>query len=142
MILENIFEQKEDDYYRPIRAGNFYSNNYIEYESNGDSSKRISVKEYLNEIKPYLRDMIIDLQKSDAWKIQLTMSINFICSKDVDEESAIHTNSDNIEIMAYDEANEVIEELFDSLFSRYQVGLKTSMKGSDYITLKGTLHER
>ena len=63
MILENIFEQKEDDYYRPIRAGNFYSNNYIEYESNGDSRKRISVKEYLNEIKLELRDMIIDLQK-------------------------------------------------------------------------------
>ena len=62
MILENIFEQKEDDY-RPIRAGNFYSNNYIEYESNGDSRKRISVKEYLNEIKLELRDMIIDLQK-------------------------------------------------------------------------------
>ena len=142
MILENIFEQKEDDYYRPIRAGNFYSNNYIEYESKGDSSRKRIVKEYLNEIKLYLRDVIIDLQKSDAWKIQLTMSINFICSKDVDEESAIHTNSDNMEIMAYDEANEVIEELFNSLFSRYQVGLKTSMKGSDYITLKGTLHER
>ena len=35
--------------------------------------------------------------------------------------------SDNIKIMTYDEADEVIEELFESLFDRYQIGLETSM---------------
>ena len=30
-------------------------------------------------------------------------------------------------------ANEVIEELFQSLISRYQIGLETSMKDSDWI---------
>ena len=38
-------------YYKPIRVGNFWNNNYIEYESNGDINKNLSVKEYLNEIK-------------------------------------------------------------------------------------------
>ena len=57
--------------------------NCIEYESNGERNKNLSVKEYLSEIKPYFRDIIINLQKSDTWKIQLTIAINFIRSKDV-----------------------------------------------------------
>ena len=40
--------------------------------------------------------------------------------------------SDNIKIMTYDEADEVIEELFESLFHRYQIGLETSMWGIDF----------
>ena len=35
--------------------------------------------------------------------------------------------------MIYDKADEVIKELFESLLHRYQIGLKTSMKGSDFI---------
>ena len=35
--------------------------------------------------------------------------------------------------MPYDNVSEVINELFESLLSRYQVGLKTSMRGSDLI---------
>ena len=29
--------------------------------------------------------------------------------------------------------NEIVKKLFGSLLSRYQVGLETTMKGSDYI---------
>ena len=29
----------------------------------------------------------------------------------------MHSKSDNIEVLAYDDANEVIEELFESIFS-------------------------
>ena len=67
------------------------------------------LKEHLNEIKSYLRDIIIDLQKSGWCKIQLTMLTNFIFSKDVDEEHGTHTKSDNTEIMAYDDGNKFIE---------------------------------
>ena len=44
-----------------------------------------------------------------------------------------HSKRDNIEIMINDKTDEVIEKLFQSLFSRYQIGLETSMKGSDFI---------
>ena len=76
----------EDDYYIPKPVGNF-GNNYIEYESSGDRSKKLSVKEYLDKIKPYLRDIITILEKSDSWKSQLTIAITFISSKDADDES-------------------------------------------------------
>ena len=39
----------------------------------------------------------------------------------------------NIEYLPCDNVNEVVNELFESLLSRYQIGLKTSMKESDFI---------
>ena len=45
-------------------------------------------------------------------------------SKDNDEERVMYSS---------DKVHEVIEELFQSLLSRYQIGLETSMKGSDFI---------
>ena len=35
--------------------------------------------------------------------------------------------------MVYDNADEVIEELFKSVLSRYQIGFEKSMRGSDFI---------
>ena len=43
-----------------------------------------------------------DLKKSDIWGIWLTMALNFISSKDNDEECIMHSKSDNIEIMVND----------------------------------------
>ena len=76
--IRTLFEQGED-YCKII---NFWNNNYIEYESNGDKNRNLSLKEYFNKNEPYLRNTIIDLQNFDAWKIQLTIAINFMSSKD------------------------------------------------------------
>ena len=58
-----------------------WNNNYIEYESNGDKNRSLSLDEYVNIFEPYLRNIIIDLQNSDTWKIKLTIAINYIYSK-------------------------------------------------------------
>ena len=74
--------------------------------------KKLSPKEYLDMIIPYLRDIINDHKtpkklrvhsrnelidyetyQYGEWKIQLTMSINFIISKDSDETRNMHTKS-------------------------------------------------
>ena len=47
-------------------------------------------------MKPYLKDMIITLEKTDIWKILLTIAISFISSKDVDEERVMHSKTNNI----------------------------------------------
>ena len=73
------------------------------------------------------------LQNSDAWKIQLTISINFIFSEDVEEERVMHLRTNNIEFTSYNDANEVFDELFESLRSRYQRNLKTSIRESNFI---------
>ena len=63
--IRTLFEQ-EEDYYKPKRVNIFWSNNYIEYESNGDENRNVSLDEYLYKIEPYLRNIIIDLQNSDT----------------------------------------------------------------------------
>ena len=46
-------------------------------------------------------------------------------SKDNNEECVIHLRSDKIELMNNNKKNEVIEERFQSLLSRYQIGQET-----------------
>ena len=55
----------------------------------------------------YLKDIINNLKKLDAWKIQLTIANNFISSLHNDEERVMHSKSDNIEIMISNKADEI-----------------------------------
>ena len=43
------------------------------------------------------------------------------------------SKSGNIEIMIYNEADELIEELFESLLNRYQNNLEESIRGSEFV---------
>ena len=49
---------------KSVKVSNFCDNNYIEYESNGDSNKTLSVEKYLNLIRPHLKYIINNLKKS------------------------------------------------------------------------------
>ena len=85
----------------------------------------IEIKHYhlnniLIKLRPYLK-YINNLKNFDTWKFQLTIAINFISSKDNDEERVMHSKNDNIEIMINDKAGENIEELFQSLISRNEI---------------------
>ena len=89
--FRKLFEQEqEEDYYEPKRVKDFWNNDYIEYESNGDKNSNLSLEGYLNKIKPYLKNIINDLQNSDTSRIQLKIEINFITSKDAEEERLMH----------------------------------------------------
>ena len=79
--IRNLLEHEKEDYYKAVRVSNFWSNNHIECESNGDRDKTLSVEVYRNETRPYLKDRINNLKKSDMWKIQWTIATNFISSK-------------------------------------------------------------
>ena len=75
----------------------------------------MSLDEHHNKTEPYLRKIIIDLYNSDTWKIQLTIAINFISSKDAEEKHAMHLRSDNIKFISCNVVNEVVDEIFESL---------------------------
>ena len=62
----------------------------MEYESNGDRNKTLSIEECLKKIRPYLINIINNLEKSDTWKVQLAIAISFISSKDTDKEYLMH----------------------------------------------------
>ena len=55
-------------------------------------------------------------KKSDTCKIQLTIAIKVISSKNDDEQYVMYSNGDN-----NDNTDEVIEERFELLLNRYQI---------------------
>ena len=95
--------------------------------------KNLSLKGYLNKTKPYWRNIISNLQKSGTCRVQLTIAINSISPKNVDKELAMDSNSDKTEFKTFRNVN-ISDELFRSIFSRYQNDLETSRTGSDFIS--------
>ena len=71
--------------------------------------------------------MIEELKKSGEWKIQLTMYVNSISSKDNDVKRLIHLKGDNIPIIFDGKTDEIATELFQSLLTRYRIALERSM---------------
>ena len=64
--IKNLFEHEEEkSFYKPVRVSNFWSNNYIEYESDRDRKKTLSVEEYLNKTRLNLKDFINNLCHMD-----------------------------------------------------------------------------
>ena len=59
--VKDLFDLSiDEDYYKPIITKSAFDNNYIQYESRGDKAKNLSIKKYLNMIRPYLSDIIND----------------------------------------------------------------------------------
>ena len=59
--IRTLFKELDRDYYKPIRTDAGFAgrnDNYIEYTSKADRYENLSPKEYLNVIRPYLRDLI------------------------------------------------------------------------------------
>ena len=54
--------------------------------------------------------MIIDLQSSYTWKIQLT---NAFSSKDNEEGRLMYSTNDNIKFTTYNDVNEIVNEHFE-----------------------------
>ena len=66
-----------------IKIYEAFDNSYVEYQTEGDKDKILSSKEYLDMIRQYLSDIINE--DKDEWKIQLSMRINFVTSKDSED---------------------------------------------------------
>ena len=83
----------------------------------GIQKKKLSVKQYLNKIAPYLYDLINDHRIARrVWKIQINMHVNFISSRDTGETRIYYVWSDNVSIMQGKDTYDIIREVFESFF--------------------------
>ena len=73
--------------------------------------------------KRYYKSILRGL-KSDTWKILLTIAINFMSSRDNDKKPVMYSKRYDIKTVVSKKTDEVIKELFESLLSRYQIGLE------------------
>ena len=98
--------------------------------SRGDKDKILSIKEYLDykthgKLKYLSGNKVFGYKTEGEWKIQLSMKIIFVSSKDdSDEIREMHTKGDNIHIVMGSATDDIIKELFKSLLRRYQEGLE------------------
>ena len=94
----------------------------------------IKLKNGHKNLRVHSSNEVIDYETQfGEWEIQLTMSVNFISSKDSHETRNMHAKSDNMEIMMGSETDDIIDELFESLLQKYQEGLEEPMRGSKFI---------
>ena len=69
-IIRDLFDLSiDEDYYKPIITKGGFNSSYIQYESKGDKGKTLSIKKYLNMIKPYLSHIINDHKTQGKWRI-------------------------------------------------------------------------
>ena len=114
--IENLFDaENNDNYYKPILVKSSFKENYKYYESRGDKDKKLSVKQYLYKIMPYLSDLINDHKtirnNSNEWKIQINMHVNFVSSNDNRENRTIFVWSDNEETTLGNETDDIVKGL-------------------------------
>ena len=131
--LDYLFDELEEvDYHEPKEVKSAFDGSYILYDNKGVEDSNLSVDEYFDIIRPYLRDMIDNHKAKGEWKIQLLMQIIFVSFTDANETREMHTKSDNITIMIGFETEGAINELFNTFRKRYQEGLETKLRGSSF----------
>ena len=101
----------DDYYYKPILVDSSFKNNYKYYESRSDKDKKLSVKQYLYNIMPYLSDF---------------------SSKDTRETRTIFVWSDNEVIRSGNETDDIIEGLLNFSLNNYQNKEIVLRNGSDF----------
>ena len=61
------------DNFKPYKFTSSFNSNYVEYKSDGDEDEKLSIKEYLAAIRPYLSDIIMSI------KIRMNGKYKLIC---------------------------------------------------------------
>ena len=87
---------EEEDYYKPTKVKSAFDGSYILYESIRDKDFKLSIDEYYDIIRLYLRYLIDDHKSKGEWKIQFSIRMVFVSLVDAIETLELHTKSDNM----------------------------------------------
>ena len=139
--MRRLFEGSDTNYYKPIKTDSSFDggrNSYIEYKSRGDRFENLLPEEYLDMIRPYLRDLINEHKtpvkadkvinndtKFGESKIQLVMLSNCISIKKFEETRSIYSGSKPTEIFMGSNTDDVIDKIFDTILQRFQKAQET-----------------
>ena len=156
--VRRLFEESNRDYYKPKVIDRGFAggvNSYIKYISQGDKDEKLSPREYLNMVRPDLRDLInrhkpierLDNNNNNnnnndnhndtergEWKIMLRMYIKCISTKGLNESRNMHPKSEQVEVYMGSDTKNVIDTLFNTLLRNFQRIQETSNeRGSEFI---------
>ena len=84
------------------------------------------LKEYLNLIEKYLKELIEEYKLKGEWKVQLTIEVNFISLKPGSDETRImYRRSDNVEMMFGDDNDDI---LLNNFLNHYYKNMKKTYR--------------
>ena len=126
-IMMNLFEQEKENDHKLVREGNFWSSIYIEYKTNRDINKTLSIEDYLKKIRSYFKDRN-DRKNSDFYKIQWIIAISFMPSKDNDGECVMYSRSDNKKLWLMVKQIKLQITFFDHFFPDIKLSYKHQWK--------------
>ena len=123
--LELLFEEiDENGYYKPISVKSFHKDGNKEYESRGDKNKSLSIEKYLNNIIPYLKELINDHKATENgcrdWKIQINANIKNVSLDYAMDIRTFYVWSKNEEVTLGNETDDIAESLINSFLNNYQ----------------------
>ena len=129
--IEHLFDDI-NYYYAPILTSSIFNKGYQRYHFRGDETRSMSVKSYIDTIKPCLA-MLIDENKVDEQKMQVDIGFNM---KHIDDKRRIthFSKSDNVICMPSSDTNQILDHLLTSLYERYQVDLRTSRTSGGFVS--------
>ena len=114
-----------------------FNESYKYYGSRADKNKQLSIEQYLNVIKPYLRDLINENKAIETcpneWKIQINMNIYFVSLNDTEEIRTVYVWSDNEEIRLGNETDDIGKRLINSFLNNYQKEELILRNGSNFV---------
>ena len=120
-----------DDYYMSILSKGFSGDNYQVYTCRGDKNKDMYITNYLEKVKPYLI-ALIDKKKISNQKIQLDIAVNLIHLSKSDR-ITFYVKSKNIECYPFDNSEDILNQLFDSLLKYFNDKLLICRTDSSYV---------
>ena len=130
--VRRLFEESNRDYYKPKVVDRDFAgevNNYTKYISEGDKDEKLSPGEYLNMIRPDLRDLI-----NRHKPIMLRMRIKCISTKRFIEARTMHPKSRQVNVYMGSDTENVIDTLFNTLLQNFYHIQETSNEwGSEFI---------
>ena len=109
-------------------------NKYTEYISKGDNKRILSPEEYLEILRPYLKDLTNHHKASGEWKIQLVLLNRCISSKNYEETRDTYSASNYLEIFMGSNTDEVIDRLFNTMLQRFLEEKETSFERGNKFT--------
>ena len=116
---------------KPILTKESFDSNYQMYTRRGDKERNMSIKEYLEKIKPYLI-ALIDEKKTTSHKIQLDIAINLVHLSKSDR-ITFYVKSKNIVCLPSDDSEDILNQLIESLLEYFEDKLMICRTDSSYV---------
>ena len=130
-----MFNEKINDYYKPILVRFAFDNNFEEYEIRGEKHRNLMLNEYLATITPQLVNLINKRKNStqDEQKFQLIMAIIFKHITDPSKKYSIYVKSKNEDFTAGDNTDDIFTKVLESFLENYEREENILRNGSSYV---------